>query len=270
MKFVHRISTNSNREVRSELASLGINVDKGHPAPSRLVSFEIDECDRAWPDVQLWVVKRQALDIVRTVFSKEEITSANHLELVPDWHHGYPQPRAADFGFREATYDLSNFCAQCGIGAVQRAPFQIMGEPKWGQNNIFQLNWIFDEYFVTPRIWEDVFRPHGIGTRPVMGSKGRDPKTVVQIIIEKEVAIATHNLAMQKCSSCGRVKYAPVARGPLPPLIEPLPGHIAKTQQYFGSGASAYKCVVISQELARALQVKMLRGASFRPVEGRH
>jgi hypothetical protein len=259
MQFIHRISISSSPEVRAELARWGIRI-----GTSGLATFELDESHESWSDVQRWIAFRKPLDVIRTEFSRQELASAKWLELMPDWHYGYPQPREDVFGYLEATYDRSEYCPGCGTGLRQKAPFQMKGEPKWGRKGILQLNWIFDEYFVTPDVWTEVFEPHGVGCRPVLSTGGAELKTVVQLVVEQEADIITEGLAAESCARCGQVKYIPISRGPFPALAREPAGDIAKTQQYFGSGASASKRVLISRGLA--LAVKDIRGASVRPV----
>lgn len=261
MQIIHHISISSSPEIQAELKSMGIVV-AGHG----LVSFDLDESKESWPKVQRWISMRQAVDVARTAFSMQEIKSAKWLELMPDWHHGYPQPNEDVFGYREVTYDLSDYCVQCGIGLKQRAPFRMKSEPRWGRNGIMQLNWIFDEYFVRPEVWRQVFEPRGIGCCQVLNTRGIELTTVLQLAISQEVDIVTDGLLVQPCTACGRFKYVPVTRGPFPKLAREPAGHMAKTRQYFGSGASASKRIIISQELGSALMKTGVRGASLRPV----
>ena len=51
-------------------------------------------------------------DFLSKRFFADEVSTAKWLELIPDWHHGYPQPEQ-DFGFPKTTYDLANWCADC-------------------------------------------------------------------------------------------------------------------------------------------------------------
>jgi hypothetical protein len=118
---------------------------------------DIDEASDAWPAVRDWLTRHRAVDFVTTKFSSSEIAEAAWLELQPEWHHGYPQPNEGEFGYRRATYDSSDWCDECWMGLKQNAPFQMKGEPKWGRRGILQLNWVFDEYFVTPEVWSSVF-----------------------------------------------------------------------------------------------------------------
>jgi len=266
MQIVHRISVNSTPDIQRELAAMRVFVGKGDPTVSRLVTFEVDESHEAWPAVQEWIIRRKALDVVSTKFSASEISEARWLELQADWHHGYPQPNELDFGYRAATYDLTNYCEQCGIGLKQKAPFQMKNEPKWGRNSILQLNWVFDEYFVRPEIWTTVFKPYGINCRPVINTKDVELKSVVQLVVEEEVGVVTDGLAAERCPSCRRVKYLPVIRGMFPALTDEPSSAMVRTKEYFGSGALAQKGVLVSASIASALAAEKVRGASLRPV----
>lgn len=235
-------------------------------AASGLASFDLDESHESWSRMQRWIALRRPVDLVRTEFSREEIANAELLELMPDWHQGFPQPNQDVFGYLEATYDLSEYCRRCGVGLKQKAPFQLEAEPKWGRNSILQLNWIFDEFFVTPEVWKRVFEPHGVGCRPVVSTIGTELKTVVQLAPTQEADVVTEGLAFETCAVCKAIKYVPVTRGPFPPLAGRPEGNMIKTRQFFGSGAAASKRVLISRSLARALAASNVRGASTRPV----
>ena len=45
------------------------------------------------------------------------------------------------------------------IGAKQVSPFRMKESPNWGRRSILQMNWLFDEYFVKPEVWNAVFQP---------------------------------------------------------------------------------------------------------------
>lgn len=269
MRFIHRIGLRLALGQRRQLESLGLDVgpDLALPGGSDpLVAFDVDEGHENWPVLKELFAAWRVHDLVRTQFSRDELQAARWLEVVPDWHHGYPQPREFDFGYLEATYDLSEYCSVCGIGKKQKAPFQMKAEPKWGRRGILQLNWVFDELFVTPEVWSGVFKPHGIASLPVLNTKGQELKTVVQLTTCEHVSVDVTGLAFESCSKCGRIKYLPHTRGFYPPLLVEPAGAMVKTNEYFGSGASAHNGVVVCQTIARALNAAGVRGASFKPV----
>lgn len=261
MKIVHHISVNSNLNIQGELAHFGIVV-----AETGLVSFDIDESNEKWPLIEEWIARRQAFDFVSTKFSRMEISDSRWLQLVPDWHHGYPQPD--DRGYIRATYDIKNWCERCGVGLKQKAPFRMESEPRWGKRSILQLNWVFDEYFVRPDTWSIVLEPLGVKCRPVLNTKGSKLDTVVQLDIRGEINVLTDRLPSEEksCSDCGQTKYLPVVRGPFPTLMNKPSSAIFRTVEFFGSGAYGCRPVLVSQAVAQVLIANKIRGASFHPV----
>ena len=96
-------------------------------------------------------------DRVWTEFTEAERKLAPFLEIAA-WHHGYPQPEDI-LGYRQALFDLSHACGICHSGAKQIAPFRMKQSPVWGRRSMLPLNWVFDEIFVEPDVYEAVFRP---------------------------------------------------------------------------------------------------------------
>lgn len=237
----------------------------GIPNQLGLVTFVVDESDGRWPDFKRWLAGHHLKSIVSTEFSANEIARAEWADLTPDWHYGYPQP--AD-DYKAMTYDCTDFCEKCGIGAVQRAPFRLRGEPKWGRRSIFQLNWVFDEYFVKPSLWEMILKPLGVECRSVLNTGGKELSTVVQVVVREEVELIHDGLSPTRCGLCGRIKYLPHRRGYFPSLTKYPLAPISKTREYFGSGASAYKSIVVSQTIISAFTSHGVRGASFWPICG--
>jgi len=262
MEIIHHISIASSGEVRRELATMGVIVGAGEPLAGNIVTFGVSESNENWATLEAWLARRGAVDTVTTTFSKREIGLARWLEVQPDWHWSYPQPEDE---YQSATYDLSEYCGVCGIGARQKAPFRMRSEPQWGRRGILQLNWVFDEYFVTPEVWSHVLKPLGILVGQVVDARGAELKTVLQLVPSQSVGIVTDGLIAQVCGRCGRQKFLPVARGPFPALRTEPPGPLARSEEYFGSGASAHHAVLVSRAVADVLAP--VRGISFRPVQ---
>ncbi len=269
MRFIHRICLRANRAQQRELEALGVKLLKSLPLPGEigdpLFAFDVDEGLPNWPRLRDLFQEWDAADLLRTEFSQRELDSARWLEIGA-WHHGYPQPDELDFGYLEATYNLVDWCDRCGIGKKQKAPFQMRREPKWGRKGIMQLIWVYDELFVTPDVWSSVFKPYGVGCRPVMNTKQLELETVVQLVIEEEVGLVAAGLPAERCGECERLKYLPVARGPFPALAAEPSQASARTREYFGSGGEADQRLLISREVAAALRAASVRGASLTPV----
>jgi rRNA maturation protein Nop10 len=267
MRIMHHVFIEADDKTRREFDRLGLKVEffDGRGTVRNHFVLDIAESDPTWTDVQKWISKRTHFESISPSFSQVEVAAARWLEVLPDWHHGYPQPDD-DFGYRDLTYDLSDYCSTCGIGAVQKAPFRMRREPRWGRRGILQLNWVFDEFFVTPEVWATVFEPHGIASRPVVKRGGAELQTVVQLDVVEQVRIRTKGLDAETCPACGRLKYLPIRRGPLPEFVDEPSGHMARTSEFFGSGASAHHAIVLSQALWAAIRAAKVRGASAHPV----
>jgi len=267
MRVVHRIGLRANSAQRRQLEELAVRLPKGITLPGGgdpLLAFDVDEGHPNWEALSSLFQAWHVSDVTRTEFSNKEVDAAPWLEISA-WHHGYPQPEE-DFGYREVTYDLSDWCETCGIGMKQRAPFRMKAEPKWGRNAMLQLIWVYGELFVTPDAWRQIFKPNQVGFRTVLNSRGAELKTVMQLVVEPTVNIITDGLASERCRVCNRTKYQPVTRGPFPPLRQLPVSAMVRTAEYFGSGGQADQRLLLSRPLVQALTEHGLRGASLRPV----
>ncbi len=160
------------------------------------------------------------------------------------------------------TFDLTQYCNMCGIGARQVAPFRLKQAPKL-QNSVLQLNWVFDELFVARSVWREVFEPLGIGFRPVVLHRtGEELGDLVQLDINRAVDVDVDCLKRFKdCRRCGRRKYWPkYLIGPYPPPLKRDAG-IFRSHQYFGDGLQAFNSIYISQRLFRDIRRIGLRGS---------
>ena len=178
----------------------------------------------------------------------------------------YPQPEK-DFGFMRTTYDPSSGCQACAAGLVQTAPFRLLREPKWRHGPVVQLNWVPSELFVTPELWETVFRPIGVDSREVRGPGNKTLTNTLQLVVDDFVDISTDGLASETCSQCGTAKYEyPEGRGFPAPQTEPQ-SPIVRSRQVFGSGLEANNFLIISKELRSALKNASVRGVSYWPCD---
>lgn len=263
MRIIHRISFNSSPALKKELASLGLEVEE-----QGLVTFEVDESHPHWLELKVWAEQHRAVDFVTTKFTAREVSTAGWSDLCPTWHHGYPQP---DEQYRKLIYELNDWCSQCGIGQRQKAPFRMKKEPKWGKKGILQLNWVFDEFFVKPGVWESVFRPHNIKARTVHNTKGVPLTEVLQLEItnDADIDVSCANLEGTECEQCGQTKYLPFTRGFFPPLVGSSQSRIVRIRQWFGSGYSAFNPILVSKELVADLLAHKVKGVSFWPTHDR-
>ena len=270
MEIFHRIAANMHDDLAERLKVLGfkpaVHGDDRFGLPA---IFLISESHPAWPKVRVVIEKHSGFHMVETRFAEDERAQARYLEMMPAWHWGYPQPEG-DFGYLSVTYDDSCHCPHCNAGKRQKAPFRMSREPQWGgKRNILQLNWVFDEYFVKPGIWEKVFKPFGIACRPVVRHRdGRELKGVVQLDISEtaDAPLKLKGYEREDCPVKGHKRYHPVTRGFFPPFRSPQKAPLLKSREHFGSGASSWRAVLVSAVLYRAMQRHKVRGVAFAPM----
>jgi hypothetical protein len=268
MKIIHRISLNPNEKQLEELLKLGADCEE---VGAGAVVFLMEEGHPNWPSISRLIQQWKMLDMVSTRFTKKELAQSQSILMEPGWHSGYPQPEN-EFGYLHITYDDRAYCNKCGVGLKQKAPFRMLHEPKWGSNDVLQLNWVFDEFFVTPNAFASVFEPFGVESLPVLNHKtGRNLESVVQLkIVDYTIAaIVVDDLPKLCCSVCNRVRLGKRAPGRFPHVEMADGSHIAKTRDYFGTDAIAWNEVVISAALYRAAIEKKLKGVCFEVVAQR-
>lgn len=201
-------------------------------------------------------------------FSKQELKNSTLSAKKTTATHGYPMPDM-DFGYLDLTYDLTNYCSNCGIGLKQKDAFRVKNVPPQGKKRMFSLGWVFDELFVDRQLYDDVFKPLGIKSREVLVYKKEIPiENTVQLVLEEtSEKLDIFDNPVEKCSSCGRVKYQPMPQS-FYPKYNDIIAPIFKSADYFGSGASAYKRIFITKELREKLvNLKIEREDWYVPTE---
>ena len=268
MKIIHRVSFTPKIGQLETLREVGVKVEESSSSLVKLVAFDIEESNSAWPIVESLIKKWNMGDVVITKFTMSELKKANSLRMLTNWHDGYPQPDD-DFGYLSASFNLTEFCDKCGIGKYQDTPIRLAREPIWGKKHILQVHWLYDEFFVLPDVWKNVFKPLGVGCVPVVHHKtGIELKTVVQLdldIIADSELQPLNDQPYEICTSCRRKKYLPICRGLFPSFVATPANQIVKTREYFGSGASAWRSIIISSSLFQQITLHKLKGVKFMP-----
>lgn len=218
------------------------------------------ESDPRWARVREGLARKTLESLMRcTEYSSRELGDAAWLEMSP-WLHGYPQPED-DYAFLGATYE--NVCTRCGWRDLQREPFRLHGEPRWGKRGIMSLFWVYDAIFVRPEVFAEVFAVNGYRCREVLSAGGKVLRTVVQVEVPGRVALDVSNQRGRICKSCNHRRHARSALKELPSLLE-VPSHdVVLTVERFGEGLENCSAIVVSQRLRRLLGGAKVRGAEL-------
>jgi hypothetical protein len=214
--------------------------------------YRIGDEDPNWSRISRYIKLRAPFHVIETVFSESEMDSARVLGFESKSTTGHPQsPRGP---WRSFSFDLSAYCRKCGVGAVQNAPIRMKSEVNWGRRQTTQLYGLHDELFVEPKVYQDVFEPLGIGYWPVMSTGGKVLESVVQLRFELFVDMflpVDHPVV--GCSNCQSFKHLYRFQGYWPKVsLEQF--LIAKSRQWFGSGADAFHATFVSHEMYQVMK----------------
>lgn len=205
---------------------------------------------------------------------------------------GYPQPEGKFF---ETTYAIDNVCFKCEIGKRQKNPFRLKAEPKPGKNQFLGLHWVYDEMFVRD-VAANIFRHANVtGMRfsnPVVSKSHKPIESIQQLHVDTvlsaglipdgltvEICNKPHNEEEKNNSEssgevdspknyCGQLKYNFPQRGTLTfdkNIFEGQPDFV-KPYEWFGSGGSASRPILVSKKVRNIILKEKFRGAFFAPV----
>jgi len=296
MKINHRIALRHDEPFWREIDRLGLDYERGDP--NNVLHFAISvlnvtEDQPEWPEVQRLVAKYGlGSHSVSSCFTKAELDAAEWLELSALGHHGYPQP---EDDYHPATYDESDYCPICGMGGVQNAPFRLRAEPRALHSQFVQLNWIFDEFFIRHEVREGLRGADITGIdslAPVLHKKARPSEQVAQMVVKTTLRPALDPTGLQPVTCkpqneewhsgqqlrpaelegrpyCGRVKYHSMRKGSFRFDRNAFAGapDVVKSHEWFGSGGSAHRLVIVSQRFRQTVVTAKWRGVSFEPIE---
>jgi len=297
VRINHRITGTHDDPFWQKIERIGLDYDRGvpHKICPGISVLNVTEDQREWPDVEAAIAASHSVtDTISNSFTSDELDSAEWLVMHALGHHGYPQPDD-NFGYKEATYDLSDYCATCGIGATQKAPFRLRADPKAAHSQFLQLNWVFDQYFLRAEA-RDGIRSQGISgvefLSPVIHKNGLPSQRVSQLVVTDtlESALDPSGLQTVTCREhneewlayglaranrlkdqvyCGRVKYHLVHRGPLRFVGDAFIGapDVVRSHEWFGSGASAFNLIVVNQKFHQLVVRSKWRGVYFEPLD---
>jgi hypothetical protein len=206
---------------------------------------------------------------------------------------GYPQP---ENGYEEITYSKSIGCNTCEMGKVQINPFRFRKEPKAKNSQFLGLNWIFDQIFVR-EIVKNKFEEIGLTglrfSKPIIHKSEKELESIYQLNVDTILpkALIGNNLSTETCEMPKDKKMLKFLRANKSRLVEgPFcnkikynfpQGQIMKfeseafvgspdfirTYEWFGSGGSANRPILISEKVKDIISDNKWRGAFLQEIE---
>jgi hypothetical protein len=268
LEIWHRITFGHLDRVDSAILDLGLDHKKSPlPGDGYLIHIDIEESNPAWPEVKLLVQKKQSVDICDTFFSNEELLASEWVRLAPTYEHGYPLPK--DWSVNPINYSE---CSTCGK-FNQNDPFRMANEPKMGKNNFFCLYWTYT-LFADNQVFDELENNKlvGFSRLDLIIDKNNKPSNKVSQVKFLSTAKAgisqLDNLDPLLCSECKTKKYSPHKRGLMKIKKSSLEKgiDIMESTEWFGSGHSAYREIIISNKLAKIILVNNWKGVRMKAI----
>ena len=206
---------------------------------------------------------------------------------------GYPQP---EDGYEEITYSKSDGCKPCEIGKVQIKPFRFRKEPRMKNRQFLGLNWVFDQIFIH-EIVKKKFEEIGVTgirfSKPIIHKSEKELDSIFQLHVDGILpkSLKGDNLSTEICEMpkdeamlrflkanksrlvegpfCQRRKYN-FPQGQTMKFestaFKESPDFI-RTYEWFGSGGSANRPILISEKIKNIITENKWRGAFFQEIE---
>lgn len=274
MEILHRISINSKKDAKFLAAIYQLQIRyKAIELPggeSSLVTFEITESDQRWNIIANLIALYNAVNIVETIFSEEEIRSAAWLRMICVFEQGYPQPRMT-WPFNQPDREL--LCPKCAIYR-QIAPMHIAKEPHLGRK-AFMTTILTHEILCIPAVLQGLQEIQATGYEDwdvILHKTGQVSQRVRQLFIPtvaRPGALLDEEHPRTVCPQCGTVKYEAHMRGVLPIKSDALLPNtdFMLTHEWFGSGYFSWREIIVSNRIAQLVLDKGWQGIRFKVVE---
>jgi hypothetical protein len=215
-----------------------------------LGKFSMIEMDKElFTNHKEFIEQSKCMVAVGTNFTNGELKKADFVTVRGYLENGYPQPDG-NFGYLNLTYNLDNYCEDCGAGLKQIAPLRMKKAPKLGSVKMFNLTWVYDEILVDKVFYESVFRKFGVACREVvMHGSDKPIGEIVQLDLPvSDKLVNMGEMSYTRCSKCQRKKFTPFINGYFPAYSSEKK-MMFKTPENFGVEKMAYKRIIFSSEL---------------------
>jgi len=269
VEIIHHVVFAGSDQITEDIENLGIKYE-GSP-PWNIGVFDIPESDQNWPRVSQLIAEKDLPDRSYTLFTEDEVLSAEWLRMNVTFEQGHPQPESK---WRETTLGLDRVCGRCYLDAFQKQDFQIKKEPHLGKKDFVSL-YSTAAILASSRVFE-VFEWSGIrgySKRPVLiRSTQRPSQTVSQIYVPQETEpglIETPVLRTEICKECQRAKFNRAMNGRIQYRRDAFPTDVdfVLSHEWFGSGWIAFQEVFVSNRVARLVVEHGWKGLLLDPLE---
>ena len=277
MTKIYRYIFNTNqddpkREIREYLVCHKIKYSEG-----LLLIFEIPESRADFIEVKEFLdTKAGKIIQVRLDYSKKELNAAAYLQLWLRKYSGYPQPETIDVkkSYINYTYDITNFCTNCGSGLIQNDSFYIKKSFNIEKIRFGGLYWVYDTFFITNELCNLLVKEGftGIEFLPVKNIKTKQPiDNIVQLKINTvfPTKLKYEVKKVIECKVCNQKKDL-IKDGSEITVSKEILKHLDKdfylSQEFTGDGLLCCRRVLISNRVYKFFNDNKIKNICVEPI----
>lgn len=243
-----------------------------------LLVFEISDSAPYFNDVINFMnAKLKDEPQIRCEYSKKELAEAKYLRIYLKRYSGYPQPEAIDVknSYVNYTFDITNFCTDCGSGLVQNDSFYLKKSFNIEKIRFGGVYWIYDTFFITTELRDWFIKEKFTGIEFIPVKNIRTKQTVDNIVQLKINAIFPEKLEFDtqeviNCKSCNTIKklkkndseiFAPKD------ILKDLDKDFYLSKEFTGGGLLCCQYVLISNRVYKFFIDNKIKNICAEPIK---
>ncbi|HBB14558.1 MAG TPA: hypothetical protein DCZ76_09810 [Treponema sp.] len=243
-----------------------------------LLVFEISDSAPYFNDVINFMnAKLKDEPQIRCEYSKKELAEAKYLRIYLKRYSGYPQPEAIDVknSYVNYTFDITNFCTDCGSGLVQNDSFYLKKSFNIEKIRFGGVYWIYDTFFITTELRDWFIKEKFTGIEFIPVKNIRTKQTVDNIVQLKINAIFPEKLEFDtkeviNCKSCNTIKklkkndseiFAPKD------ILKDLDKDFYLSKEFTGGGLLCCQYVLISNRVYKFFVDNKIKNINAEPIK---
>ena len=278
MNKIYKYSLNANKgDPKGLISSFLIERNIKYSCELLLV-FEISDSNPYFDDVVNFMKDKSKFEPqIRCEYSKKELSEAKYLSIWLKRYSGYPQPEA--IGVKDSyfnyTFDITNFCTNCGSGLVQKDSFYLKKSFNIEKIRFGGVYWEYDTFFITKEL-QDLFVKEKFTAIEFVLVKNIKTKQIVDNIVQLKInAVFPAKLKYEvekviDCKQCGLKRDVIKMDSELftpKEALKDLDKDFYLSQEFHGDGLLCCRSVLISNRVYQFFVDNKIKNICAEPVK---
>ena len=189
MKKIYKYSFNTNHGDPKGIIRQFLSEHKIKYTDELVTVFEIEDAHPYLDEIKNFLtINNINTPEIRLEYSKKELEEAPYLKIWLRKYSGYPQPESinAKKSYKNYTYDVTNFCENCGSGLVQNNSFYLKKSFNIKKLRFGGVYWVYDTFFITNEL-HDLFVKEGFTGIEFLPVKNIKTKETMDHILQLKI-----------------------------------------------------------------------------------